>query len=184
MEAIQMNLANIEIDMVRKYSGYARGICTALLLLMAAGIVFYLLKRLPYAPTSGARFWMVTGVVSSVLSGAVVYLLRRLFHSLAGGEIFSSRNIGHIRHIAFIYCGAGMYKLLVLIGYGILVANGVIEDSQPRLGAREPEDVVLGGMFTSFMMAGILWLASWIMHVGLGVRNEADELRRDAELVV
>ena len=34
------------------------------------------------------------------------------------------------------------------------------------------------------MMAGILWLASWIMHVGLGVRNEADELRREAELVV
>lgn len=44
--------------------------------------------------------------------------------------------------------------------------------------------VFLGGMFISFMMAGILWLASWIMHVGLGVRNEADELRREAELVV
>jgi hypothetical protein len=179
-----MSPANIEIDMVRKYSGYARGICTALLVLMAAVISLYLLKKFPDAPTSGARFWMVTSVAGSVLAGAVVYLLRRLFHNLAGGEIFSSRNVEHIRHIAFIFCGAGMFKLLVLITYGILVTNGVIEDSQPRLGAREPEDEFLGGMFNSFMMAGILWLASWIMHVGLGVRNEADELKREAELVV
>ena len=37
-----MNPANIEIDMVRKYSGYARGICTALLALLAAVISIYL----------------------------------------------------------------------------------------------------------------------------------------------
>jgi hypothetical protein len=34
------------------------------------------------------------------------------------------------------------------------------------------------------VMAGILLLASWIMQVGLGVRREADELKRDADLVV
>jgi hypothetical protein len=33
-------------------------------------------------------------------------------------------------------------------------------------------------------MAGVLLRASWIMKVGLGVTSEADELKRDAELVV
>jgi hypothetical protein len=179
-----MSPANIEIDMVRKYSRYARGACTVVLALLAAAVCVYLLMRFPDAPTPGARFWMTVAVLSSMLSAAFIYLLRRLFVSLADGEIFSSRNVGHIRHIAYLFCGMGVFKLLVLIAYGMLVAYGVVEDSEPTLGAREPEDGVLFGVFNSFVMAGILLLASWIMQVGLGVRREADELKRDADLVV
>ena len=179
-----MSRANIEIDLVRKYSRYARGICTVLLALLVAGVCFLLLPKFPHAPTSGARFWITVSVLSAVLTGGFIYLLRRLFDNLAGGEIFSVRNVGHFRNIAYLFCAKGFFGILVLFTYSMLIINGAIEETVPRLGRREPEDVVLFGVFSAFIMAGILWLASWVMQVGLGVRNEADELKREAELVV
>jgi len=179
-----MSPASLDIDTVRKYSRYARAICTFCLAVTAAAICFYALKKLPGAPTEGARFWIIVAVLSSTLYCGFIYLLRRLFDNLAGGEVFSSRNVGHIRHIAYIFCGMGFFKLLVLFTYSALVMNGAIESSEPRLGLRQPEDNVLFSMVNSFLMAVILLLASWIMQVGLGVRREADELKRDAELVV
>jgi hypothetical protein len=35
-----------------------------------------------------------------------------------------------------------------------------------------------------FAYGALMILLSWIMAVGLGVREDADELRRDAELVI
>jgi hypothetical protein len=37
---------------------------------------------------------------------------------------------------------------------------------------------------STFATAGIVILISWIMDIGLAVSEEADELRRDSELVV
>ena len=179
-----MNPAHIEMEKVREYSRYARVVSTFCLVSLAAAICFLLLKKLPDASRPDARFWVIAGLISTALYGGFLYVLRRLFDTLAGGEIFSSRNVGHVRSIAHIFGGMGVFKVLVLLAYGILVANGVIEDSVPKPGYKEPEDVVLVDVFRHFLMAGILMLASWIMKVGLGVRREADDLKRDAELVV
>jgi hypothetical protein len=184
MEAIQMNLANVEIDMVRKYARYARAVSTLFLILLAAAICFLLLRKLPGASSPGAKFWITAGLMSSALYAGFLFVLRRLFDALATGEIFSSRNVGHVRNIAYIFGSMGMFKVLVLLAYGILTANGVVEESVPKPGFDEPEDVVLADVFKHMLLAGILLLASWMMQVGLGVRLEADELKRDAELVV
>jgi hypothetical protein len=179
-----MSPANFDIDSVGRYARYARAICTFCLAFTAAGICYYLLKKLPSAATPGARFWITAGMLNSTLSCVFIYLLRRLFDNLAGGEIFTGRNVGHFRNIAYLFCAKGFFQILVLFTYTMLTINGTIEETTPRPGRQEPEDVVLFGVFSSFIMAGTLWLASWIMKVGLGVRREADELKREAELVV
>jgi hypothetical protein len=179
-----MSPANLDIDTIRKYSRYARAICTFWLAVLAAGICYYLLKKLPGAPTAGAKFWITVAILSSTLGCGFIYLLRRLFENLAGGEIFSSRNVGHFRNMAYIFFATGVFNLLVLFICTTLVMNGAIEPTEPMPGRRQPEDNYLFGMVNSFLMAVILRLAAWIMQVGLRVRNEADELKRDAELVV
>ena len=171
-------------DTVRRNFRLARAICTFCLAFTAFGIGFYLLKKLPDAQTAGAKFWVTVSMLSSSLSCVLIYLLRRLFDNLAGGEVFSSRNVGHFRNISYIFFGIGVFNMLVLFAYTALVMNGAIEETIPRPGHREPEDVVLFSVVSSFVMAGILRLASWVMQVGLGVRNEADQLKREAELVV
>jgi hypothetical protein len=39
-------------------------------------------------------------------------------------------------------------------------------------------------LFSSFATAGIVLLASWIMDVGLYVKDHADALQHDAELTI
>ncbi len=179
-----MSPANLEMDSVGRYARYARALCTLCLAVTAAGVCYYLVRKLPDAPTPGGKFWITVGALSSTFSCVFIYLLRRLFDNLAGGEIFSSRNVGHFRNIAYLFCAKGCFQVLVLFAYAMLTLNGAIEETVPSPGRREPENVVLFGVFSSLTMAGVLWLASWVMQVGLGVRREADELKREAELVV
>jgi hypothetical protein len=172
------------IKTLRKYSGYARGICTLVLAFSVAGLGFVLLEAIPNTANTGSRFWLSLFAASVLLSSSFTWLLRRLFDNLAGGEIFSSRNVALIRNIAFVFVGVGLLKLVGPLSYQLLVANGFLEPAGLNPGAVKLQLAFIPGALTSFAVAGILLLASWIMRVGLGVTREADELKRDAELVV
>ena len=180
METIQSGFANKDFEKVRKYSGYARHICTALLALFAAGVGFLLLAGLRGTASASMKYWFVMLAFSVVLTGCFTWLLRRLFGNLAHGEIFSIRNVECIRRIAFLFAGIGAWRLFSPLLYKGLVANQLLE---PVKGG-EITGAFISNSFMAFAVAGILLLASWIMQVGLGMRNEADELKREAELVV
>ena len=182
-----------QISKVRKFSAIARGVCSVLLAMFAAALVFFVLVviRAPDNLGSGSTFisigertirassigspqakiWAMLALAAGItIACLVTYLLRRIFVSLARGEIFNTGNVQHLRGIGLCILGAGFLGVII-----------------PPVNA-----AVFGGSFTldlfkiltPFAVAGIIYLASWIMQVGLGVSEEADELRRDADLVV
>jgi hypothetical protein len=71
-----------------------------------------------------------------------------------------------------------LVRLLVGIYVSTPLAGEFLAPLKLNVGA------LVQGAFGHFGIAGVIFLASWIMQVGLGVTNEAAELRRDAELVV
>ena len=54
--------------------------------------------------------------------------------------------------------------------------------SQADIPFRDETTVFVG--LGQIVSGGLYILLSWIMAVGLGVREDAEELRRDAELVI
>jgi hypothetical protein len=188
-----------QVRKVQKYSALARGACSALLAFLAAS--FLLVTRLivtgPHADR--ARFTigdhvfstsdidsvgvkaglLVMVALGAALAGIIIYLLRRIFANMARGEIFDAGNVRHIRTIGLVILAIGILNIVVPIVSAALSARGILGHSVP------PEFTIrLPGVLAPFAMAGIIYLASWIMLVGLGVTEEAEELRRDADLVV
>ena len=182
-----------QVNKVRKFSAFARGVCSLLLAMFAAALVFFVwvVIKAPGKPGSGtisfsigdrtilatgidspqAKIWVTLAVaVGTAIAFRITYLLRRIFVALARGEIFNTGNVQFIRGIGLCILVTGFFGIVI-----------------PPVNA-----AVFGGSFTfdllkvltPFAIAGIIYLASWIMQVGLGVSEEADELRRDADLVV
>jgi DUF2975 family protein len=193
-------VSSSQVRRVQKYSVYARAICSALMVLLAlsGGLVLFALFDNPESGrvsfvvggleiaadqvnSAAARIWLLT-VISSGLacSGAIIWMLRRIFDNLSRGEIFSLANVIELRRISLMVLLIGMGQMLLPFGNATLSANGWFGSAQVAMssGFRLP------GLLTPFAVAGIVYLASWIMRVGLGVSDEAAELRRDAELVV
>jgi len=164
---------------VRRYSRYARHICTAMLAVNAAALGFVFLVWLPGSAPMGQKYVVAMMAFGMLLTVCFTWLLRKLFGNLAHGEVFSSRNVGCIRHIAYVFAGIGVWRLVSSQLHEMLV------DSQLLVPLRKVTAAAfISNSLTAFAVAGTLLLASWIMGVGLGVSREADELKRDAELVV
>ena len=84
------------------------------------------------------------------------------------------RSIGRL-----LLAGAGIHVIVPALTVLLASANIVRIPVTMQYTARLSTDV-----FSGLAAAGIVMLLCWILDVGLGLREEADELRRDAELVV
>lgn len=187
-----------QVRKVQKYSAVARGVCTVVLAFLAASFLL-LAKLVVIGPhTEATRFTIGDNVFSAsdidgvgvklgllalatigvTLAAVIVYLLRRIFANMARGEIFNAGNVRHIRAIGVVILAIGVLNIVVPIVSAVLSARGMGPAVHPEFTLRLP------GFLVPFAMAGIIYLASWIMQVGLGVTEEASELRRDADLVV
>jgi Protein of unknown function (DUF2975) len=193
-------VSSSQVRKVQKYSVYARAMCSVLmvLLVISVGIVLFALfndaitGRFTFMVggmkiaadrmgSAAAMAWLLVIISGGLLcSAAIILMMRRIFDNLSRGEIFSAANARQIRRIAFVVLFIGVGKILLFIGNGILAAQGFFESAQVVVIS----EFGLPGALTPFAVAGIIYLASWIMRVGLGVSDEAAELRRDAELVV
>ena len=123
--------------------------------------------------------FLVVGVVTSVWLSAV-YQLYRLFGNLAAGAIYTSENVRIVRYVGLLWLLAAV--LGIVIPAALLVARGFIDTTVPiDLDLLFPSFSDLIGNFVS---AGLILLASWIMDVGLYEKDHADELKRDADLVI
>jgi hypothetical protein len=117
-------------------------------------------------------------VIVAALALTFVSLLRSIFSNLARGEIFCHPNVRHIRGLGLLLIAGGILQWVVPVATAAyLVSMG-------------HDDIAFAGSVYTFDGLGpfaqgaLMILLSWIMAVGLGVREDAEELRRDAELVI
>jgi hypothetical protein len=189
-----------QLRKVQKFSVYARACCSVLMVLLTLSVGLVLFALFDNPDQNRVKFfvggfliaaspmrspavlvWLLATIAAAVaFSVALIWTLRRIFDNLSRGEIFSVANVGAIRRIAFIALSMGLANVLFLVGNIFLTASGLFDPRQVAVVSR----VELPGLVTPFAVAGIVYLASWIMAVGLGVREDAEELQRDAELVI
>lgn len=191
-------VSSSQVRRVQKYSACARIACSVLMVLLMISVGFVLFAlfregstgRLSFvvggmkvaadrAGSAVAKAWLLTIISAGlVCSGALIWMLRRMFDNFAQGQIFHAANVRQIRRIAFVVLLIGVAKILLLVGTLVLASQGLFESANVAIVSS------FNLPLTSFWVAGILYLASWIMQVGLGVSDEAAELQRDAELVI
>jgi hypothetical protein len=126
-----------------------------------------------------ARLYVILiTLIGGGLAMASLLLIRAVFTDLARGNIFCDANVRRIRNLGWLTIAGGILWWLIPVAdaaYFMLTGHdGITFRDQPTLFGG------LGQMVTG----GLYLLASWIMAVGLGVREDAEEMRRDAELVI
>ena len=193
-----MSVTTEQVRKVMKISAYARRITTFFLACVLAAFSVGMLSLLFGWPASTFKFSISTYVFSHetlratpvkiwvlayltlacALFASLVYLLRSVFANLARGEIFCPANVRIIRNMGWLMIMTGALGLLTPF------ANATFFMFAGHQGIEHKEAVFLTDVFDPFAYGGMLILLSWIMAVGLGVREDADELRRDAELVI
>jgi hypothetical protein len=189
-----------QVRKVQKYSAVARGVCTVVIAALVASLllVIKLIVTGPHSDGSaftigprvfpgseidgvGVKAWLLVMVAfGASLAGIIVYLLRRIFANMARGEIFNAHNIRHVRQLGGALVAIGVLNIVIPVADAVLGARGLLGAAN----ANGKFSVDLMDTLAPFAVAGIIYLASWIMLVGLGVSEEAAELRRDADLVV
>jgi hypothetical protein len=189
-----------QIQNIKKFGRYGRAFC-ALLAVMLAVFTYWCLFNILSGPTrSDFRFALgaydVTGdhlttlaikawalvVLALVLAimGKGLFHLFRLFANLSQGLIYTKSNVHHIRQVGLLALSGAVLQIAVFAITALLVEFGVID-----------RELVTGGeaglgpfSFDSFILAALLLLASWIMDVGRQTTDDADAMRREAELVI
>ena len=189
-----------QVRKVQKMSRYARAACSILLVLLALSCLWVAISVIGSPGSSATRFylgryeiradqltsaslkaWMLIVIaIGGFICAAIFYLLRRVFHNMAGGEIFSAGNVRHIRSIGVFILVVGLLQFIFPAINALMLAMGVFDATAFTV----TPSTLSPGILVPFGVAGLIFLVSWIMEVGLGVSEEATELRRDAELVV
>jgi hypothetical protein len=123
--------------------------------------------------------FLIMGVVAGVWLAAL-HQLYRLFGNLAAGAIYTPENVRRVRNVGLLLLLSAV--LGIVIPTTIVVARGLMDASAPiDLDRVFPP---LSELFSSFVTAGLVLLASWIMDVGRYEKDHADALQRDAELTI
>lgn len=184
---------------IRKFGGFARTTCTVLMIALAAGLVLAVLAVLG-GPTANFSItigsWKIPGAVIEtpllkawlaflcvVGMGLVIFclgLLRTVFANLAAGRVYTRQNVDCIRGVGLVWIVGGVVQISAALVTGVLLATRAIDWSVVTHVA-SPWGA---GSLTPFVTGSMILLVAWIMDVGRGVSEEAETLRRDAELVV
>jgi hypothetical protein len=179
-----MNVTTNQVQRVMRASVWARRVTSGVMALMVAGLAFvvFFVFAAPVAGGSGkvtignyvfttvalqsshVKFWvMLVLAIVAALALTFVYLLRSIFSNLSRGEIFCDPNVRHIRRLGLLLIAGGVLQWLLPVATAVFFRN-------------------VG--FAPFAYGALMILLSWIMAVGLGVREDAEKLRHDAELVI
>jgi hypothetical protein len=196
-----------QIQKIRRFSKYARSGCAVfrvLLVILTVLILANLLVpgysglKLDFGVYSfnGTNFTLElqawTFLVLAIPVGLTfkfVSLLYKLFSNLAAGAIHTPGNVHQLRQIGLLALWMAVHATVVpglslwLLEVGFIDATSVTQTWVTGETVRV-DNFVLDGWFTYLLGAGLMLLASWIMDVGRQTSDEAERLRRDAELVV
>jgi hypothetical protein len=187
-----------DVRKVQLFSRFARAACGLAMVFMGLGLLWLMLGvlfgfrgiRVSFGPylIEGADFttpflkaWgtLFLGVIFALVFRWLGHLYA-LFSNLAAGSIYTKENVQRIRQVAlFMLYMQGLIIVLGGISWAILKA-GLIDES-----IAIPQSFgITGATFVALLGPGLVLLASWIMEVGRRTQDEADDLRRDAELVI
>ena len=185
-----------EILKVRRFGRTARVVCSAIFGLGLVGVIFTLLvatlglffpkihsATTALAMTPELKMWMtlLTGVVAAVML-ASVYQLYRLFGNLAAGAIYTPENVRRVRQVGLLWLLLAALGIVIPFVAAVLIRSGFLDSTAASRGLlvfSSPSETL-----SSFVSAGLILLASWIMDVGLYEKDHADALQRDADLVI
>lgn len=178
-----------KIRKVRIFGRNARVVCWALLALTLIMCVLTLLFAVlgPILERKAAPLQYATLTSALTSFGFVLaagYQLYRLFGNLAAGAIYTPENVRRVRNVGLLWL---LFAVLgAVLPVTLEVANLLIDGSTP-VNLKLTIKLVFAsfyGLLKSFVSAGLVLLASWIMDVGLYEKQNADALRRDADLVI
>jgi Protein of unknown function (DUF2975) len=129
-------------------------------------------------PWSARLYVMLMLLAGGALAMAALLQIRAVFADLARGNIFCDANVRRIRNLGWLTIAGGIGCWLIPVtnaAYFMLSGHDDI--------AFRDEPTLFTGL-GQIVSGGLYLLLSWIMAVGLGVREDAEELQRDAELVI
>jgi hypothetical protein len=131
--------------------------------------------------TTPIKVWALI-VVTAVLGLMIWMLLHlyRLFRHLEEGSIYTVQNVYHLRQVGWLLMALAVLKLLVPF-VSLALAEISLMNSAFTVAFSDGD---VGLTFGDFITASLVLLASWIMDVGRQVSDDADAMRREADLVI
>jgi hypothetical protein len=137
--------------------------------------------------TASGRIWafVVVTVVAGLFAWTLLHLYR-LFRQLEAGSIYTKQNVYHLRQVGWLSMALAVIQLLLPLLSFMLAELGVLADTLVPLVAPPGNGAPLsvGQSFAGVITASLILLASWIMDVGREISDDADAMRREADLVI
>jgi hypothetical protein len=136
--------------------------------------------------TVSSKIWafaVATAVLGILLW--ILFHLYRLFKQLEVGSIYTKQNVQHLRQVGWLSMASAVTPLVLSAVSLWLAQLGFIDG--PPVAFDEFADgttMLAGQTFAGVVSASLILLASWIMDVGREVTDDAEAMRREADLVI
>jgi hypothetical protein len=136
--------------------------------------------------TVSSKVWtFVVVTVFLVLTAWMLVHLYRLFKRLEAGSIYTKQNVHHLRQVGLVSMAIAVIQLLLpLITFGLVEVGWIDRVFVTFVEPANGVPMFVGGSLSGLITASLILLASWIMDVGTVVSEDADAMRREAELVI
>lgn len=189
-----------EVGKIQKFGRYAQASCVVAFAMVAmmgpATIVYVLLTpgwegfavhlgpydmRGDIVPPLGLQIWaLICSAVLFPLGILALCFLYALFGALGRGEIYTLPNVRRIRRVGELVLALAVLQIVLPMTSLLLLNMGVI----PATAVSFVDFSIRPDSFTLMIAAGLILLISWIMEIGRRTSEDAEHLRREAELVV
>ena len=137
--------------------------------------------------SASAKFWafVVVTVVAGLFGWTLLHLYR-LFRHLEAGSIYTKQNVYHLRQVGWLSMALALIQLLFPLLSFVLVELHLIEGTlvPPAGPPANGVSMFFGQSFAGVITASLILLASWIMDVGREISDDAEAMRREADLVI
>jgi len=192
--------AAAEIGKIRKFGRYAQPTCAVLFVILAVSGPATLVFALSEAgwsvteargvgryfaigepePLSLAAWSLLDATLMFALVCVAVGYLYSLFGALGRGVIHTADNVRRIRRIGQLVFALGAMQIVLPVLTVVLIEAGMLpEPAAWAVDADFGPDALL-----LLVAGGLVLLISWIMEVGRLASEDAEQMRREAELVV
>jgi hypothetical protein len=143
--------------------------------------------------TVSSKIWAF--VVATVVLGLLLWMLfhlYRLFKQLEAGSIYTKQNVYHLRQVGWLSMALAVIQLVLpLVSLGLaqigFIDSTFVTFAAPADGSAAPASgaaTFTGQSLAGLITASLILLASWIMDVGQQISDDAEAMRREADLVI
>ena len=171
-----------EVRKIQRVGRYAQA-CSGLLFVILAvsgPVTIMLTPPMPAWTRFATVYTGMSAVVAFAIGFTAIGYLYALFGALSKGEIYTLANVRRIRRLGELTLAFGALQIALPIVSLALLNAGIFPSSAVSVIpiAINPESLTL------LLTGGLIMLASWIMEIGRRTSEDAEHLRREAELVV